>query len=474
MAATKRETSSYGLKPVAAEKKAANTDRRSAADLSFHIETLGCPKNRVDSRRMRTSLMRLGFREAQKAEQADFFLINSCSFIREAQEETIQTVFNALQVKQKKSPGMKVGLVGCFVERFSEAVSQDIPELDFTIGTQRYHEVGGLISEQFGIEPAGHAAELSSEIMSLGADTQRPFAWLRIAQGCDRKCAFCIIPKIRGGLKTYALEDIDRQIADELALRGGKVPLGEVVLVSQDTISQGIEDLEQIIAHLSAREDIHWIRLQYLFPDRRVLDLLDLWKKFPKLVPYLDIPFQHVSPEMLRRMKRPSDVALFDEIINKAHSITPDFEIRTSFIVGFPGETEAEYQALVDFTRKHRLDKLALFRYSHEAGTSAGDTMDETVSDEEKYRRINELRDIHLETRKQYALGLIGRRETMIVDEISGGEVVLRRAHDAPESDEVVTLPIGADPKSLHVGSMPMVELKAYTEYSFLGEIVPA
>ncbi|HMY10210.1 MAG TPA: 30S ribosomal protein S12 methylthiotransferase RimO, partial [Turneriella sp.] len=245
--------------------------------MSFHIETLGCPKNRVDSRRMRTSLLRLGFREAQKPEKADFFLINSCSFIREAQEETIQTVFNALQVKEKKSPDMKVGLVGCFVERFSQAVSQDIPELDFTIGTQRYHEVGGLITEQFGIEPAGHAAELSSEIMSLGADTQRPFAWLRIAQGCDRKCAFCIIPKIRGGLKTYSLEDIDRQIADELALRGSTVPLHEVVLVSQDTISQGIDELEQIISHLSARADIRWIRLQYLFPDRRVLDLLDLW-----------------------------------------------------------------------------------------------------------------------------------------------------------------------------------------------------
>lgn len=449
---------------------------KSAAETTFHIETLGCPKNRVDSRRMRTSLLRLGFREAKKAEKADFYLINSCSFIREAQEETIQTVFKALKVKIRKSPNMKVGLVGCFVERFSKAVAQDIPELDFTIGTQRYHEVGSLISEQFGIEPAGHAAELSSDTMSLDSDTQRPFAWLRIAQGCDRKCAFCIIPKIRGGLRTYSLAEIDRQIADELALRGGRVPLREVVLVSQDTISQGIDALEQIIAHLSAREDIRWIRLQYLFPDRRVLDLLDLWRKYPKLVPYLDIPFQHVSPEILRRMKRPSDIALFGEIIQKAHAIAPDFEIRTSFIVGFPGETQAEYEELLNFTRSHRIDKLALFRYSHETGTSAGDTMSETVSDEEKYRRINELRDTHLETRKQYALGLIGRRETMLVDEISAGEIVLRRAHDAPESDEVVTVQPGSGPDtgSLTAGSMPMVELKAYTEYSFLGEIVPA
>lgn len=444
----------------------------SASQLSFHIETLGCPKNRVDSRRMRTSLLRMGFREASKPDKADFYLINSCSFIREAQEETIQTVFSALKVKEKKSPGMKVGLVGCFVERFSDAVAQDIPELDFTIGTQRYHEVGALISEKFGIEPAKHAADLALDWTSAHTDAQKPFAWLRIAQGCDRKCAFCIIPKIRGSLRTYTLEDIDRQLLEEAQLRGNRIPLREVVLVSQDTISQGVEELERIIAHLSRKDDIRWIRLQYLFPDRRVLDLLELWRIYPKLTPYLDIPFQHVAPEMLRRMKRPSDTALFAEILTKARAISPDFEIRTSFIVGFPGETEQDYHALVDFLHTHRIDKLALFRYSHEVGTSAGNTLKETVSEEEKYRRINELREAHLETRKNYALGLIGRRETMLVDGIENGEYVLRRAHDAPESDEVVTVPItGAE---LFIGDMPEVTLKAYTEYSFLGELAHA
>lgn len=464
---------------------------KSASETTFHIETLGCPKNRVDSRRMRTSLLRLGYNEAPKPEQADIFLINSCSFIREAQEETIQTVFDTLKIRDKKSPNMKVGLVGCFVERFSAAVKNDIPELDFTIGTQRYHEVGTLISEKFQIEPSAHAAELADDLVSRNADSARPFVWLRIAQGCDRKCAFCIIPTIRGGLKTYTMEDIDRQLADEAALRRGKddlvsaapagtsfaagqgkdsVPMREVVLVSQDTISQGVDELERIVAHLSEKDEIHWIRLQYLFPDRRVLDLLKLWEKYPKLVPYLDIPFQHVSPEILKAMKRPSDTALFAEIMDRARAISPDFEIRTSFIIGFPGETEAHYNDLVEFVKKHRVDKLALFRYSHEVGTPAGDQLAETVSDEEKYRRINELRDIHLETRKQYALGLMGRTETMIVDEINAGEVTLRRAHDAPESDEIVTAPLPAKFK-LSPGDMPQVTLKAYTEYSFLGEI---
>lgn len=437
---------------------------------------------------MRTSLLNLGYSEAKKPETADIFLINSCSFIREAQEETISTVFDALKIKDKKSPHMKVGLVGCFVERFSDAVKNDIPELDFTIGTQRYHEVGGLISEKFGVETAGHAANLAAQSInsaarsdalhassqpgsSLNPDSQKPFAWLRIAQGCDRHCAFCIIPTIRGGLKTYPVPDIEKQFADERALRGADgVPIREVVLVSQDTISQGVDELERIIDHLSQKDEIEWIRLQYLFPDRRMLDLIKLWEKYPKITPYLDIPFQHVSPDILKAMKRPSDTALFTEIIDRAHAITPDFEIRTSFIVGFPGETEAEFSELENFIQKHRIDKLALFRYSHEAGTYAGDKLAENVTDEEKYRRINHLRDIHLETRKSYATGLIGRRERMLVEDISHGEITLRRAHDAPESDEVVTVPAGKN--KVVVGEMPLVELKAYTEYSFLGEIV--
>jgi ribosomal protein S12 methylthiotransferase len=450
---------------------------KKASEISFHIETLGCPKNRVDSRRMRASLLKLGYRESALPERADIFLINSCSFIREAQEETIQTVFNALKIKNKKSPGMKVGMVGCFVERFSEAVSKDIPELDFTIGTQRYHEVGSLISEKFNIVPVGHDALLGGEMTTTNSDMLKPFAWLRIAQGCNRSCAFCIIPTIRGPLTPFGSDNLEKQLVEESEMRRGnnQVPLREVVLVSQDTISQGIPALEETIAYLSEKPEIEWIRLQYLFPDRRVLDLLNLWEKYPKLTPYLDIPFQHASPVVLKAMKRPSDTGLFTEIINRAHAIRPDFEVRTSFIVGFPGETATEFTALEKFVRDHRVDKLALFRYSHEAGTFAGDQLEETCEDSEKYARINSLRELHLETRKDYALGLLGQQEIMLVDEIQGGEIILRRAHDAPESDEIVTVPVipgNALVQSIRPGDMPVVELKAYTEYSFLGEIV--
>jgi len=182
---------------------------------------------------------------------------------------------------------------------------------------------------------------------------------------------------------------------------------------------------------------------------------------------------------VLTAMKRPSDTGLFTEIIREAQNIAEDFEIRTSFIVGFPGEEQSDFDMLKDFVVANRIDKLALFRYSHEVGTTAGDKLTENVTDAVKYERMNELRELHLNLRKEYALGLIGRRERMLVDEITpasgstSNEVTLRRAHDAPESDEIVTVTQSAT-SPLKIGDMPLVELKAYTEYSFLGEVVAA
>jgi len=446
-----------------------NKDRSVLSDsISFHIETLGCPKNKVDSRKMRSALLRSGFREAGKLEKADFLFINSCSFIREAQEETIQTVFDALKIKEKRKKDLKVGLIGCFVERFSDAVKKDIPELDFTLGTQRYHEVPFLLSEKFNIELKNHSAD-SRWTFSPDQDAKHAYAWFRIAQGCDRHCAFCIIPKIRGKLLTYDQANLEKQWADEKVLRGDR-PIREVILVSQDTISQGVENLEKIIAFYSQKEEVHWIRLQYLFPDKRMLDLLDLWTKYPKLVSYLDIPFQHVAPDILKAMKRPTDVSLFDEIIHKARQVRPAMEIRTSFILGFPTETHEHVDAIKQAIKAWRIDKLALFRYSHEVGTYAGDQYQETVTDEEKIRRINDVREAHLEIRKEFLTGLLGTREKMFVDEIHKGEVILRREQDAPEIDEIVTA--HCLKPWFSVGDLVETEITSFSEYALTGNII--
>ncbi len=443
---------------------------RKAEDFYFFIETLGCPKNRVDSRRMRAALLQAGLRETDMPENADFLIVNSCSFIREAQEETIETVFESLKLK-KKHKQLKVGMVGCFAERFSEEVKTEIPELDFLLGTGRYHEIPLILAEKFNLELAHHDAlnDNWQQYSSTNSPAAAAWAYFRIAQGCSRHCAFCILPKIRGPLTPYDLSALQRQWNEEKKLRHG-APIREVILVSQDTISQGVDELERIINWYSEKEEVHWIRLQYLFPDRRVLKLLDLWQKYPKLTAYLDMPFQHAAKTVLERMKRPSDTGLFREILTKATTIRPEFEVRTSFIVGFPGETQEEYSELGKFLQDNIIHKLALFRYSHESGTSAGDHLKDTIPDEEKIERINELRNLHLELRKNFRANLAGRSETVLVDEIHSNEIIARREQDSPEIDEVVFLPVKGAPAGLAIGSMPQIELSVPMEYDFIGE----
>lgn len=440
-----------------------------SSQIKFHIQTLGCPKNRVDSRRMRSALLSSGFKESNTPENADILLVNSCSFIKEAQEETIETIFTALKLKnQKKQAVKKVGMVGCFSERFPTEVKAEIPELDFLLGTGKFHLVPHLLAEQFQVQLVPHEAE-SEWRYSPTAEKITPWAYFRIAQGCNRSCAFCIIPVIRGKLMPYSQADLERQFQEEKALRGGN-PIREVILVSQDTISQGVDELDRIIDFFSGKEEVRWIRLQYLFPDRRVLKLLDLFKKYDKLTSYLDIPFQHTSPEILNKMKRPSDVGLFKEIIRKAHEIRPNIELRTSFIVGFPGETEKDAGYLTEFLQKNPVDKLALFRYSHEKGTWAGNTMDDTVPDEIKIERINRIRDQFLSIRNERRNTLIDSPAILMIDEIQSKEIIARREQDSPEIDEAVYLQKPAK-FTLVPGDFLQAVLRTPMEYDWMGEI---
>lgn len=433
-------------------------------DLTFHIETLGCPKNRVDSRKMAISLLQAGFRQAAKAEHANLLLINSCSFIQEAQEETIKTVFEFLKFRENKKSTQKVGLVGCFVERFSNETKSEIPELDFTAGVRNFHDMPALLAEKFNIQITPHAANLS-----VAHHQENPYAFFRTATGCSRSCSFCIIPAIRGKLNTFSLEMLKEQLFEDQKSRQ-TVPLREAVLVSQDTISQGLENLEEIIDFLQQVESIKIIRLQYLFPDKRILKLLDLFKKYSKLAPYLDIPFQHTSAAVLKRMNRPTETGLFSEILQKARDIDKNLEVRTSFIVGFPGETDHEHNELYRFLEDHRIDKLALFRYSHELGTSAATNYQDDVQEDIKIERMNKLRDFHLEQRTGYRKSLIGRTEPAIIDKKDKKETIGRRIYDSPEIDEVVFLPPA--PGDVSVGDIVNIKLETPMEYDWIGDFI--
>ncbi|MES0491680.1 MAG: MiaB/RimO family radical SAM methylthiotransferase [Leptospirales bacterium] len=437
----------------------------SSNDYSFHIITLGCPKNRVDSRTMRTQMLLNGFQEADEPQKADFVIINSCSFIREAQEESIQTTFEALNIKQDKKTF--VGLVGCFPERFQEAIENEIPEIDFTMGTGRYHQLPQVIEEKFSIQlkPGKNWQPASSETTS--------YTFFRIARGCSRKCSFCVIPAIRGPYTPYSIDEISEQFELETKLRSTAsfaAPLKEAILVSQDTVSSGAPNIEQVVEYFQKKESIEWIRLHYLFPDPRIFDILDLFPKYNKLVSYLDIPFQHVSPKILRSMNRPDNVEIHKEIIDRALQVRPDMELRTAFILGYPGETETDVEQIRTFIQTSGIQKVSFFTYSAEEGT-AGFELDDNIPYEEKVSRVNYLRDEHLKSRKLKRESLIGTLGNLLIDEITTEEIIARRPQDSPEIDEVVFIPKGN--MDVAVGDFIKARLLTPMEYDWLGEFVP-
>jgi ribosomal protein S12 methylthiotransferase len=432
-----------------------------ARKFTFHIETLGCPKNKVDSRRMKASMLDAGFGASKSSEEADFLLINSCSFIKEAQQETIDVVFQALSLK--KETNQKVGLIGCFAERFNAEVKSEIPELDFTVGTGKFDQIAELIMSQYNILP-----ETSPNLnRQHDPDHSMPHAYLRTATGCSRNCAFCILPTIRGAWSPFSMDSIQQQVQEEKLFRRGKTPLREVVLVSQDTVSMEIETFRLILEQLSKDDEVEWIRLQYLFPDRKLLALLDLFKEFEKLTPYIDMPIQHSSPKILKAMKRPSDTAIFKEIIEKAKAIKPGLEVRSSFIIGFPGEDQEDVEYLKHSIDDLHIEKLALFRYSHEKGTSAGDKLNDDLSNEVKVERMNQVREYHLERRSAWRNELLGKVETVLVESVSSSEVIARRACDSPEIDEQVYLPFKAGIKP---GDLIPVTLDTAMEYDWIAD----
>ncbi|MDH4262142.1 MAG: MiaB/RimO family radical SAM methylthiotransferase [Spirochaetia bacterium] len=444
-----------------------------SSEISFYIETLGCPKNIVDSRTMRSNLLQNGFKQSYDPENADVILINTCSFIKEAQESTIETIFDVLKIKnKKKNKNRKVGIVGCFAQQFPGEIEKEIPEVDFIMGTGKYHEISHLISQKFSIElkPLAFGDSITKQV---DRPLLPPHAYFRIAQGCSRKCAFCIIPKIRGNLINFSLEEMKKQYKEEMAARTDDSPLREAIFVSQDTISTSIEDLRQFVEFFQNIEHIKWIRIHYLFPDKRVFEILKLMKQFSKIVPYLDIPFQHISAAILKKMNRPDDIELFKDIIKQALILNPEIEIRTAFIIGFPGETDQDVECIADFLRNQAIHKCSFFRYSHEIGTSAYENFKDDVPDDIKVERINYLREIHIQTRNELRARWIGQKTQLMLDEINPNEIIARRPQDSPDIDEVVY--IRRDPKSLKKDykSGDIVEgcLDNAMEYDWIGEI---
>ncbi len=432
---------------------------------TFFITTLGCPKNIADSNHMAESLEKEGLISSDKAENSDFHLINTCTFITSATEETIDTILRAVKVKKKRN--QKLIVAGCFAERYPDEIKDDIPEVDLVFGTGKYKNAAELIKTQF---PSyfSEIAEINQELKDREKLTKKrinkPYSFIKVSDGCNRGCSFCIIPNLRGEFKDYSPENVLRDTHKAVEL-GAK----EICLVSQDTVFYGRDTdvLKKLINDISNIEKVKIIRPLYLYPDKKTFKLLDLFKENKKIAPYFESPIQHVSERVLKTMNRTGSLSFFKDLFKKAREIE-NLEIRTSIIIGYPGETSEDIDQILEFIEDIKPEKLALFSFSPQDGTKAG-LMTETVSEIEKASRINLIRDFHLEKLKDIHLSRIDKEYPAIVDEVNKNEAIVRRFQDAPEIDEVVF----CDPNKLKVGQLGKVRITSFAEYDMEGVFFP-
>ncbi|MDP2984258.1 MAG: 30S ribosomal protein S12 methylthiotransferase RimO, partial [Candidatus Latescibacter sp.] len=396
------------------------------------LVTLGCPMNQVDSERIMGGLVSLGF-EIVPEEEADIIVVNTCGFIESAREESIETILSLADLK-KKGRVKALVVAGCLAERYRNDLVSELSEADAIVGLSERDRIPALC-----LELAGRAHEgetLYTRVVSGPLHT----AYLKISEGCNNLCAYCTIPMIRGPYGSLAEEDILRE-AEELVSVGAR----ELVIIGQDTTNYGIDldngNLPSLLEKIAAVEGVEWLRLMYAHPSHVTEELITAFDSIPQLLPYLDLPVQHISPGILRRMGRltPPDRirALLENLRNRVESLV----IRTSLIVGFPGETEEDFEELLDFMKEVRFERLGAFVYSPEEGTRAA-LLEDRVPEETAAERYEEVMSLQAEISGEFQESLVGIEMEMIVDEIDPetGDVFGRSYMDAPEVDGAISI----------------------------------
>lgn len=406
--------------------------------MKIFFETLGCPKNFNDTEVAEGILIDQGFEPADYAEEADVIIVNTCGFIGDAKEESINRIFELDQVKKS---GAKLMVSGCLSKRYAEELFEEMPEVDAFIGVNEYDRIAELVNrvdkgERFKEVSSSYSETLCYEKRNL---PENPYTeTIKIAEGCNNTCAYCIIPKIRGRFRSKPEEAIIKE-AVELAEAGTK----ELVLIAQDTACYGIDlygeyRLAHLLKELCKIEKLKWIRLLYCYEDKITDELIEVMATEPKVCRYIDIPLQHASDNVLKNMNRHATGSSIENIIEKLRAKVPGIHIRTTLISGFPGETEEDYLELVDFVEKEKFERLGVFAYSQEEGTVAGE-MECQVPEEIREQRKNGIMrrqiDISLEHNKEKT----GKIFDVIIDEIQeDGTCIGRTEFDAPEIDNSV------------------------------------
>ena len=431
------------------------------------ISHLGCEKNRIDSEHMLGLLAQAGYQIDSNEELADYVIVNTCSFIQAAREESVRTLVELAEADKK------IVITGCMAQHFQGELLAELPEAVAVVGSGDYHKIVDVIERtQTGErveEVTPEPVYIADETVPRYRTTTEGVAYLRVAEGCDYRCAFCIIPHLRGNQRSRSIESIVAE-AKSLASQG----VQEIVLISQITTNYGVDlygkpMLAQLLIELG-KVDVAWVRIHYAYPTGLTPEVLAAIRDTPNVLPYLDLPLQHSHPEILRTMNRPWQGRVNDGIIERIKAELPGAVLRTTFIVGFPGESEAHFQHLVDFVERHQFDHVGVFTFSPEEETPAYNMADQVAPEIAAQRR-----DILMETQQPIAAAknssCVGQQVDVLLEQEhpETGQLVGRSARFAPEVDGLVYVRGSAS-----LGSIVSVDITAADVYDLYGEIAVA
>jgi ribosomal protein S12 methylthiotransferase len=436
------------------------------------IETLGCPKNEVDSEKITGLLLKKGYRISQDRNRADVLILNTCGFIQSAKQESLEDIFNLIALKEKY-PRKKLIVCGCLAQRYSKELWKEIPEIDGLFGLSEMDQAGAICSRVLKGERICKVNRTIREDNEGGIARlaqSRPYAYLKIADGCDNRCSYCAIPAIRGKFRSKRMERILEE-AEQL-VRGG---VKEINLVAQDTTLYGVDlygekKLTKLLAKMSQIPQLKWIRLLYTHPAHFSDELIEQIASNPKICKYVDLPLQHISDEILAKMRRKVKRRDVERLIFKLRENIPGLTLRTAFIVGFPGERERHFEELLDFAEEVKFDKLGAFTYSKEEGTKAYEFKSQVPS-KVKQERLDRLMLSQQRIALEKNQSKIGKTFTVLIDTESerGKDWYIGRSQaEAPEVDGVIL--VRGD--HCRMGQFAKVKIVDYSDYDLIGEAI--
>lgn len=432
--------------------------------------SLGCPKNQVDAEHMLALMDAEGWEIVDYVDGCDAVIVNTCGFIDDAKKEAIENILDMVELKKEGVIG-KVIVTGCLAQRYKEEIVKEIPEVDAVVGIGANGDIIKTVEEVMAgvdtVEKYPSRCELPLEGQRI-LTTPQYWAYLKIGEGCSNRCTYCTIPSIRGKMRSRSMENVIDE-AKQLAESGVK----ELILIAQDTTSYGLDlygelKLPELLNELCKIDSLEWIRLLYCYPDRITDELIETMKNQEKVVNYIDLPLQHADDKILKAMNRRGDQALIRSVISKLRTAIPDVVIRTTFIVGFPGEGDEEFETLAEFVNEIEFDRLGVFTFSPQEGTPAYD-MENQVEDDVKARRGEVIMQDQYSIMEEKNNEKIGKTYKVVVEEYDGysDSYTGRTYMDAPEIDGLVKF---TSHKDLDIGDFVEVEIFDVEDYDLIGE----